>query len=90
MQIDRIYGWQSTPDNPVRASLANQTEATLSQFQDRAKQVRGVVAVCGGHRTNHNHPQLLACLPACLRACVRALPKHRFVVIVCRTTATQT
>lgn len=40
MQIDRIYGWKSTPDNPVRASLADQDEATLTLFRDRAKQVR--------------------------------------------------
>jgi translation initiation factor 5B len=39
-KIDRIYGWKATPDNPVRASLAAQDEATLTQFQNRVKQTR--------------------------------------------------
>ncbi|PWN36239.1 uncharacterized protein FA14DRAFT_164698 [Meira miltonrushii] len=34
-KIDRLYGWQSTPDGAFRKSLANQNRATQNEFQDR-------------------------------------------------------
>jgi translation initiation factor 5B len=34
-KIDRLYGWQSTPDGAFRPSLANQNRATQNEFQDR-------------------------------------------------------
>jgi len=34
-KIDRIYGWQATPNGAFRESLAKQTRAAQSEFQDR-------------------------------------------------------
>lgn len=36
-KIDRLYGWQSTPDGGFRASLAKQNRATQNEFDDRLK-----------------------------------------------------
>lgn len=40
-KVDRCYNWQSTPDNPFRVSLANQTVDCQSEFHDRAERIRG-------------------------------------------------
>ncbi|RXW24243.1 hypothetical protein EST38_g1624 [Candolleomyces aberdarensis] len=34
-KIDRIYGWQATPDNAFRDSLAKQTHHVQREFEDR-------------------------------------------------------
>ncbi|PWN88600.1 hypothetical protein FA10DRAFT_276063 [Acaromyces ingoldii] len=36
-KIDRLYGWQPTPDGAFRDSLAKQSRATQSEFEDRAQ-----------------------------------------------------
>jgi translation initiation factor 5B len=39
-KVDRLYGWKSAENNPVRHSLDDQTADTLGQFDTRASQVR--------------------------------------------------
>ncbi len=34
-KVDRLYGWKSTNDSPIRAALAKQDDNTLSEFKDR-------------------------------------------------------
>ena len=36
-KIDRIYGWASVPNGPVRASLDRQAQSAKREFQDRVK-----------------------------------------------------
>lgn len=38
-KIDRIYGWEPTPDGAVQESLAKQTETVRREFDDRAKKI---------------------------------------------------
>lgn len=53
-KIDRIYGWQATPDGAFRESLAKQNRAAQSEFKDRCdrailalqEQVSPVVNTC--------------------------------------------
>lgn len=37
-KVDRCYGWKSTPNGPIRESLANQDENCQLEFKDRTKQ----------------------------------------------------
>ena len=39
-KIDRIFGWQSTPNNAVLDSLAGQSESVLREFNDRFEAAR--------------------------------------------------
>ena len=36
-QIDRLYGWQPTPDGAFQESLAKQTNAVKREFEDRVQ-----------------------------------------------------
>ncbi|KAJ3479048.1 hypothetical protein NLI96_g9333 [Meripilus lineatus] len=36
-KIDRMYGWEATPDNDFRSSLAKQKRAVQREFEDRAQ-----------------------------------------------------
>ncbi|KAI8984932.1 hypothetical protein BD414DRAFT_523018 [Trametes punicea] len=38
-KIDRIYGWEPTPDNDFRSSLAKQSRAVQRQFEDMVKKI---------------------------------------------------
>lgn len=55
-QIDRCYGWQSTPNAPFREALEKQDENTKREFYDRTEriivQLKEQVRVCerGGGR----------------------------------------
>lgn len=42
-KIDRIYGWQATPDGAFRESLAKQNKAAQSEFKDRCD--RAIIAL---------------------------------------------
>ena len=37
-KIDRLYGWKSTPDNPIKLSLEEQDDNTIGEFKDRCQQ----------------------------------------------------
>ena len=37
-QVDRCYGWKSTPNGAIRDSLANQDENCRMEFKDRTTQ----------------------------------------------------
>ncbi|KAH9905067.1 uncharacterized protein BXZ73DRAFT_85280 [Epithele typhae] len=38
-KIDRIYGWDATPDNDFRSSLAKQNQGVQRQFEDMSKKI---------------------------------------------------
>ncbi|KAI0662858.1 hypothetical protein C8Q70DRAFT_1042556 [Cubamyces menziesii] len=38
-KIDRIYGWEPTPDNDFRSSLAKQSRTVQRQFEDMSKKI---------------------------------------------------
>ena len=42
-KIDRIYGWEATPNGAFRESLAKQNRAAQSEFKDRCD--RAIVAL---------------------------------------------
>ena len=37
-KIDRLYGWKSTSDNPIKLSLDDQDDNTMGEFKDRCQQ----------------------------------------------------
>ena len=39
-QIDRIYGWEATPDNAFRDSLAKQKASVVREFEHRVEQTK--------------------------------------------------
>lgn len=39
-QIDKLYGWQATPNNGFRDSLAKQSRSVKSEFEDRLREVK--------------------------------------------------
>lgn len=39
LQIDRMYGWQATPDGAFQESLAKQPPSVQREFDDRAKKI---------------------------------------------------
>jgi hypothetical protein len=38
-QIDRVYGWKAKPGSPVRASLADQEDYAIAEFEDRTQKI---------------------------------------------------
>lgn len=38
-QIDRLYGWEPTPDNAVQDSLAKQKPSVIREFQDKVQKI---------------------------------------------------
>ena len=38
-KVDRIYGWNSVPDSPIRESFQRQKEDCAREFEDRSSQV---------------------------------------------------
>jgi GTPase Era involved in 16S rRNA processing len=62
-KIDRIYGWKAKPDNPVRASLAEQDESTIRLFRDRVAQASRHVSRC------FESLRVMLCVFAFLRCC---------------------
>ena len=46
-QIDRIYGWEATPDNAFRDSLAKQKASVVCEFEHRVEQTKVAFAEQG-------------------------------------------
>lgn len=38
-QVDRLYGWKSVPDSPVRDAFKRQKEFVMTEFEQRSSQV---------------------------------------------------
>ena len=38
-QIDRLYGWKSAPDTPVRDAFKRQKDFVMKEFDTRSEQV---------------------------------------------------
>lgn len=39
LQIDRLYGWKSAPDTPVRDAFKRQKDFVMKEFEQRSEQV---------------------------------------------------
>jgi translation initiation factor IF-2 len=39
LQIDRVYGWKPKPGSPVRASLEDQEDYSVAEFEDRTQKI---------------------------------------------------
>lgn len=46
-KIDRLYGWNATPDNGFQASLAKQKKAVQNEFKDRLEKTKLALAEQG-------------------------------------------
>lgn len=46
-KVDRIYGWESTPNQNIRDSLASQNESVRRQFEDRVEATKLLFAEQG-------------------------------------------
>jgi hypothetical protein len=46
LQVDRLYGWKSEADSPIRDSFKRQPDFVHTEFEQRSNQVRRG-AVCG-------------------------------------------
>ncbi|KAI0761761.1 hypothetical protein BC629DRAFT_1584115 [Irpex lacteus] len=46
-KIDRMYGWEATPDNDFRSSLAKQKRSVQREFEDRCEKTRVAFAEQG-------------------------------------------
>ena len=39
VQVDRMYGWKTTPDLPIRESFKRQKDHVNTEFEQRSSQV---------------------------------------------------
>lgn len=46
-KVDRLYGWKSHANAPIRTSLAAQKSHTVSEFEDRSRRIMGQFAEQG-------------------------------------------
>lgn len=52
-KVDRLYGWNSVPDRPIRAALADQDQNCMQEFNDRCVEKLYILYIRQSSKDNH-------------------------------------